>query len=142
MTLIELTFFVVMILIGIGSSKIFYSLGGYWLGVPGFFFGVLIIPGIMFAHAKYRKWAYLGDKWMPDCKCGSAEFVYEMVAGRVQLFCKKCRTRYQKQKDQVFIFVNETRQPYAKLVKHQGWTREDSQQGAPANGSDTGVPEP
>lgn len=121
MTLIELLYFVAMIAIGIFFGKAMYPIGGFWLATPGFIAGVLLIPFLTFAYDRYRRWAYLGDKPMPDCSCGSTEYVYENIEGKYPLVCQQCRAIYEKRRDQVFVFENGAKIPYKRLVKHQGW---------------------
>ena len=121
MTLFDLIFFVTMILIGVGLAKVLYPIGGFWLGIPGFVAGVLLIPSMFFAYNRYRRWAYLGDKWMPDCSCGSAKYKVEKVGEEYHHVCQGCRTSYEKCRDQVSVFENGVKKPYKRLVKHQGW---------------------
>jgi len=121
MTLIELIFFIVMIALGVWSATVLYPIGGLWLAIPGFAFGFLFIPGIWYGHAKYREWAYLGDKDMPDCLCGDAEFRYVKVGEESQLLCQQCRTRYERRRDQTWVYEGNEKKPYKRLVKHEGW---------------------
>jgi len=121
MTLIELFVFIVMISLGYNSAKLFYHIGGLWLAIPGFIAGVALIPFSLFLYDRYRKWAYRGDAWMPDCSCGSSKFKFEKVGTEYHLLCQGCRMRYQKRRNDVSIFENGVTRPYKRLVKYKGW---------------------
>lgn len=123
-TLIELLFFLVMIALGFGLAKASYAVGGMWLAVPSFIIGVALIPFALFLHVRYRKWAYVGDKFLPPCRCGSDKLKYEKVGTEYHLLCQNCRTRYERQRDEVFVYDNGGRKPYKRLVKWKGWTDE------------------
>jgi hypothetical protein len=110
-----------MIALGALVGWAVYPLGWLWLAVPGFVLGVLVIPSILFAHQRYRKWAYVGDHYMPDCSCGSGEYFYEKVGEEFHLLCQGCKTRYEKRLDEVSVFENGEKRPYKKLEKHRGW---------------------
>jgi hypothetical protein len=121
MTLIELIVFVVMISIGVTFSKCAYKVGGFWLAVPGFFLGCLLIPGSILGYERYRKWAYLGDKWMPPCSCGSEEYKPERRNDHFYTICRQCGAVYDKRKNQVFLVVDDQIKLYRTQVKHKGW---------------------
>ena len=121
MTLFELIFFLINIALGTIAFKWLNNNYGLWLAVPGFFVGLLLIPGMYFAHRYYRKWAYLGDDFMPKCSCGSDNFRAEMVGNDFRSTCQTCRKQYTRQRDEVFIFENDQRKLYKRLVKHKGW---------------------
>ncbi len=101
MTLIEMLLFIAMIALGVCLAKALYPIGEFWLAVPGFIVGMLLIPSLFFVHHRYRRWAYLGDKLMPDCSCGGEEYKYEKTEEEYHLLCQRCRTRYEKRKDEV-----------------------------------------
>jgi hypothetical protein len=121
MTLIELLVFILMITLGTSAAKALYPMGGFWLAVPGFIAGVFLIPSIGFIHNRYRRWAYLGDKWMPECSCGSSNYKYERVGDEYHLLCQQCKKRYEKRREQVLVYEDGQTRPYKRLVKHQGW---------------------
>jgi hypothetical protein len=121
MTLIELLVPILMIALGACAAKALYPMGGLWLAIPGFLAGILLIPLIGFIHNRYRRWAYLGDKWMPECSCGSSEYKYERVGEEYHLLCQQCRKRYEKRREQVSVYEEGQKRPYKRLVKHQGW---------------------
>jgi hypothetical protein len=121
MTLIELLTLLLMLGIGVGAAHALFPVGGLPLAIPGFIAGVALIPLTAFAYDRYRKWAYLGDKWMPDCSCGSADFKYERVGAEHHLLCQRCRTRYEVRRGSAFVFDGSVKKPYKRLVKHQGW---------------------
>jgi hypothetical protein len=121
MNLFELLFFVVSIAIGICLARALYPIGGIWLSVPGFIAGALFIPSLFFAYLRYRRWAYLGDKWMPDCSCGSAEYKYERIEEQYRLICQQCGASYEKHGNKVSVIENGIRKPYKRLMKYQGW---------------------
>ena len=121
MTLIELLFFVVMISIGVTLAKWLYPVGGFWLAVPGFILGVLLIPALLLAHEKYRKWAYLGDKWMPPCTCGNEDYKVEKRNDDFYTVCQRCGAMYDKRKSQVFVVSDGQKKLHKTLVKHKGW---------------------
>jgi len=72
-TLIELIVLLAMISIGALLARALYPIGGLWLSILRFIAGVALIPSIFLAHNRYRRWAYRGDKWMPECSCGTFE---------------------------------------------------------------------
>ncbi len=121
MNTFELITFLLMIGLGIALANVLYSVSGFWLALLGFVAGALLIPAIIFAHGRYRKWAYMGDKWMPECRCGSATYKYEKLEGKFRLVCQHCRTSYEKRKGEVFVLENDLVIPYKRLVKHRGW---------------------
>src|ERR1051326_1348618 len=110
-----------MIAIGTCLAMALYPVGGIWLAVLGFIAGVLLIPSLFFAHNRYRRWAYLGDKWMPGCSCGNAEYKYEKIGKEYRYVCQQCGANYEKRGDAVSVFENGVKKPYKRLMKHQGW---------------------
>lgn len=120
MTVIELITLMSMIFLGVFFSRLMYP-HGVVFAVIGFACGFGLIPGTWFAYLRYRRWIYVGDKWMPDCVCGSSEFRYERVGSELHLLCQKCKRRYQKRRDQVWVFNAAEKKPYKQLVKRKGW---------------------
>jgi hypothetical protein len=118
---IELLFFVAMTAIGTVSARALYQVGGTWLAIPGFLAGFALIPSMFLARGRYRRWAYRGDKWMPECSCGSSAFKYQKIGLDYHLLCQGCATRYEKRRGEVWVFENGAKKPYKRLVKHQGW---------------------
>lgn len=121
MNLIELLFFLAMLALGACLAKALYPVGGAWLAVPGFIAGVLLIPSLFFAYNRYRRWAYLGDKWMPDCSCGGSEYELEKFGEEYRWVCQQCRANYEKRGEEVSVFEGDVKRPYKRLMKHQGW---------------------
>ena len=121
MTLIEATFFAVMCVLGWAAARLVHPIGGFWLSIPGFFAGFLLIPGLGYAYGRYRKWLYRGDADMPACSCGSTKFKYEKVGDEYHLLCQGCKTRYEKRPYEVSVYEGATKKPYKRLVRHQGW---------------------
>ncbi len=103
MTLIELIIFIAMIATGTFLARAIYPIGGLWLAVPGFIAGVALIPSMFFAHDRYRRWIYRGDKWMPECSCGNSVFKYEKIGDEYHLLCRRCKTRYEKHRGEVWV---------------------------------------
>ena len=124
MNLVELLFVCAMFLIGGFLAAILYPRGGIWLAVPGFVFGVMLIPLAFRAYIHYRQWAYVGDKDMPNCLCGSDRYRYEQVGTEYHLLCQGCKTRYEKRRDRVFVFSGDSKHFYRRLVKYKGWINE------------------
>ena len=120
MNVFELLFFVAMIALGIGAATFVYPIGGWWLAIPGFVFAFLFLPGILFVEDRYRKRVYQG-KWMPDCLCGGVEFGYEDVGEEVHLLCRQCKTRYEKLRNQTWIYEGNEKRFHKRFVKRKGW---------------------
>jgi hypothetical protein len=120
-TLITMLIFILMTTIGYWCAKLLYPIGGEWLALAGAIGGFLGIPLCFAGHGMYRRWAYLGDKHMPDCSCGGTEFKVEKLEGDYYLLCQKCRRRYEKQNDRVMVYESGEKRLYKRLVKHQGW---------------------
>jgi hypothetical protein len=120
MTVIELFIFVAMIALGVLFARSMYP-HGILLAVIGFACGLAVIPAIWFAYLRYRRWLYVGDKWMPDCVCGSSAFKHERVGSELHLLCQKCERRYQKRRDYVWALNGEEKTRYKQLVKRKGW---------------------
>jgi len=121
LTLIELLAFFTMVGIGTLFAARLYPAGGWWLAVPGFVAGFLLLPGLLSGYIRYRKWAYCGDDLMPPCVCGAREFKAEIDSKNVYEVCLACGKRFEKNRDCVFLLANDIRKPYMKLVKYQGW---------------------
>jgi hypothetical protein len=94
---------------------------GMLLAILGFILGVSIIPAIFVGYFRYRRWAYCGDKSMPECSCGSSVFKHLKVGAEYHLLCQQCKTRYEQRRDEVWIFEDGVKKPYKRLVNHQGW---------------------
>src|SRR2546430_1982562 len=101
MNIIEVVFFILMLGIGWLLAKAIYPIGGFWFAVGGFVVGFVTIPMILFAYGRYRRWAYRGDKFTPDCSCGSSEFKYKKVGREYHLLCQQCKTRCERRPDAI-----------------------------------------
>ena len=121
MTLIELVVFLLMLGIGGKVAAILLPIGGLWLAIAGFVAGTLFLPFLFFLHTEYRKWAYRGDKSMPDCSCGSSDYKYQMFGAEMRVVCQHCGAHYEKKRHEVSVFENDEKKPFKRLVKHQGW---------------------
>lgn len=118
-----------MLAIGGWIAGVLYPIGGFWLAIPGFIAGVLLMPGISIAHERYRKWIYCGDDFMPPCSCGSTEFKVEVVGDNdFHEVCQSCHKHYDRCRDKVYVIEDETRQPFKHLVKHRGWVEMEQEQ--------------
>jgi hypothetical protein len=110
-----------MVFLGALFSTLMYP-RGIVPAVIGFVCGFGLVPGIWFVRLKYRRWLYMGDKWMPDCVCGSSEFRYERAGADLRLLCQKCKRRYEKRRDLVWAFnAAGEKEDYKRLLKHKGW---------------------
>jgi hypothetical protein len=104
-TLIELLALLAIIGLGIMCGRALYPYG-ILFAIFGFVGGAAIIPTIIVAHVRYRRWAYCGDKLMPECLCGGSAFAYRKVGTEYHLLCKECETRYEKCRSVVWVFEN------------------------------------
>jgi hypothetical protein len=126
-TLIELLTFLSFIATGIWTSMVFnrlvgvHTVAGACAGLLGFVLGAAFLPFLGFSYGQYRKWAYFGDKFMPDCSCGNDQFKLERVDGRLIRVCPSCGARYAKQGDQVWMINGTEKQLYKSLVRFKGW---------------------
>ena len=109
--------------IGIGTfaASVSYHIGGFWLGIPGFIIGFLLIPLLGALYGKYRKWAYPGEGAMQQCSCGGNKFKFDRHGGQSYRLCEKCGAKYKKMRHIIWIYENNEKRVYKRMIKFKGW---------------------
>jgi len=123
MNLFELAIFIVSIVIGMNIARYAHGIAGYWLSVPAFIFGFLIVPGLFAAWQKYMSWAYPGGEHIPDCECGSHEYNFEQLDEEYRFVCRACERQYKRRRNKTYTYLDGQEVLYKELVKHQGWVK-------------------
>ena len=123
MNIFELIVFIVNIAIGLRLATALHGIGGYWLSIPGFALGAMIIPCFIISWQRYDKWAYPGGDHIPDCECGSSEFDFKQFGEEYRFVCKHCETQYKRRRNKTYTYINGNEVLYKQLVKHQGWVK-------------------
>ena len=123
MNLFQVLFFSICIGLGTLLSIAAYHIGGYWLGVPGFIIGYLILPLLAKLYDRHRKRLYPGEHNMPPCSCGSNEFKFKIDQQdrNYYRFCQKCGAKYKKNGHIIWLYENNEKRVYKRMVKFKGW---------------------